>query len=145
MKALARLRGCAVAPEPSLFAYAHAQSASFLTLDNACLLNYLRRRLEIEVPSYKINNFSNTTISTAAKCTKISNWTLRGWTGVYGDKRGGGGRGKRRRGKEILGAGGYTKLCCILLILLYFYVLQCNNWVSEVSYLQWIRRWFHLS
>ena len=25
------------------------------------------------------------------------------------------------------------KICCILLILLYFYVLQCNNWVSEVS------------
>ena len=25
------------------------------------------------------------------------------------------------------------KICCILLILLYFYVLECNNWVSEVS------------
>ena len=24
-------------------------------------------------------------------------------------------------------------MCCILSILLYFYVLQCNNWVSEVS------------
>ena len=32
---------------------------------------------------------------------------------------------------EFLGRG-YTKICCILLILLYFYVLQCNNWVSEV-------------
>ena len=28
---------------------------------------------------------------------------------------------------------GYTKICYILPILLYFCVLQCNNWVSEVS------------
>ena len=55
-----------------------------------------------------------------------------------GDK-GGGGRGKRGRGTGEDGAGvgkfwggGYTKICCILPILLYFYVLQCNNWVSEV-------------
>ena len=34
MKALARLRGCTVAPESSLCAYAHAQSSSFSTLDN---------------------------------------------------------------------------------------------------------------
>ena len=41
-------------------------------------------------------------------------------------------------GREGAGIGkfwgrGYTKICCILLILLYFYVLQCNNWVSEVA------------
>ena len=52
----------------------------------------------------------------------------------------GGGRGKKGRGTGKEGAGvgkflgrGYTKICCIILILLYFYVLQCNNWVSEVS------------
>ena len=44
--------------------------------------------------------------------------------------KGDGGRGGG--GKEILGGGGYTKICCILLIFLYFYVLQCNNWISEV-------------
>ena len=35
-----------------------------------------------------------------------------------------------------MGAGvipNHTKICCILPILLYFYVLQCNKWVSEVS------------
>ena len=31
------------------------------------------------------------------------------------------------------GGGGYTNICCILPILLYFFVLQCNNWESEVS------------
>ena len=36
-------------------------------------------------------------------------------------------------GREIFGGGGYTKLYCILVILLYFYVLQCNQWVSELS------------
>ena len=41
--------------------------------------------------------------------------------------RGGTGGGTGERG------GGGTEICCILLILLYFYVLQCNNWVSEVS------------
>ena len=57
----------------------------------------------------------------------------------YGDKGGGdgdkgdGGRGKRGPGEGHFGSGCYTKICCILLILLYFYVLQCNNWVSEVS------------
>ena len=56
-----------------------------------------------------------------------------------GDKRGGGrgerGRGAGKRGRWYGNFGGvcYTKICCILLILLYFYVLQCNNWVSEVS------------
>ena len=62
-----------------------------------------------------------------------------------GGKGGGGwgksgrGQGKRGQGMGEEGAGvgkfwggGYTKLCCILPILLYFYVLQCNNWVSEV-------------
>ena len=35
---------------------------------------------------------------------------------------------------NFLGAGVIPKfICCILPILLYFYVLQCNNWVSEVS------------
>ena len=65
---------------------------------------------------------------------------MRGWTGRrgYGVK-GGGGRGYRGRGT---GEGGgergergrwfYTEICCILPILLNFYVLQCNNWVSEV-------------
>ena len=55
-----------------------------------------------------------------------------------GDK-GGGGQGKRGLGAGEEGAGVrkfwggcYTKIC-ILLILLYFYVLECNNWVSEVS------------
>ena len=58
-------------------------------------------------------------------------------TGIRG--RGGGrgtgvkGAGERGRGSVILGSGGYTKICCILPILLHFYVLQCNNWVSEVS------------
>ena len=62
--------------------------------------------------------------------------------GGGGDKwdggKGGGGWGKRGRGTGEGGAGvgkfgggGYTKICCILPILLYFYVLQCNNWVSE--------------
>ena len=37
------------------------------------------------------------------------------------------------RGYGNFGGGCYTKICCILLILLYFYVLECNNWVSEVS------------
>ena len=41
--------------------------------------------------------------------------------------------GKEGRGNGNFGGGCYTKICCILLILLYFYVLQCNNWVSEVS------------
>ena len=48
--------------------------------------------------------------------------------------RGGGERGKRGRGYGNFGGGCYTKICCTLLILLYFYVLQCNNWVSKVSY-----------
>ena len=48
------------------------------------------------------------------------------------DKRGGR-RGKRGQGYGNFVGGCYTKICCILLILLYFYVLQCNNWVSEVS------------
>ena len=52
-------------------------------------------------------------------------------TGI-GDK-GGGGRGKRGRGYGNFWGGCYTNICCILLILLYFYVLECNNWVSEVS------------
>ena len=43
------------------------------------------------------------------------------------------GRGKRGGDRENFWGGGYTQICCILLILLYFYVLQCNNWVSEVS------------
>ena len=47
-------------------------------------------------------------------------------------KRGGGQR-KRGQGYGNFGGGCYTKICCILLILLYFYVLQCNKWVSEVS------------
>ena len=41
-------------------------------------------------------------------------------------KEGAGDRGRGGGGKEIFGAG-------ILLILLYFYVLQCNKWVSVVS------------
>ena len=50
-----------------------------------------------------------------------------GWgAGISGTGVKGGG------GREILGAGVIPK-CCILPILLYFYVLQCNNWVSEVS------------
>ena len=49
-----------------------------------------------------------------------------------GGGRGKGGRGNRGRGREIFWGGGYTKNCCTILILLYFYVLQCNNWVSEV-------------
>ena len=32
-----------------------------------------------------------------------------------------------------MGAGVIPKIFCILPILHYFYVLQCNNWVSEVS------------
>ena len=53
-----------------------------------------------------------------------------GDTGVEGVGDGGRGAGVG----NFLGRG-YTKICCILLILLYFYVhvLQCNNWVSEVS------------
>ena len=43
-----------------------------------------------------------------------------------------GDRGRRGGGREFFGAGVYQNLF-ILLILLYFYVLQCNNWVSEVS------------
>ena len=73
---------------------------------------------------------------------------MRGWTGGGRDTgiRGGGGgvkgAGNRGRGGRgwgegagvgIFWGGGYTNICCILLILLYFYVLQCNNWVSEVS------------
>ena len=71
---------------------------------------------------------------------------IRGWGAGDGGKgagdgdKGGGGRGKRRQGAGEEGAGYgnfgggcYMKICCILLILLYFYVLQCNNWVSEVS------------
>ena len=67
----------------------------------------------------------------------------RGDTGIRGagdgDKgagdggKGGGERGKRGRGYGNFGGGCYMKICCILLILLYIYVLQCNNWVSEVS------------
>ena len=61
--------------------------------------------------------------------------------GVKGMGNGGSGvRGKRGQemGEEGAGVGnfwggGYTKICCILLILFYFYVLQCNKWVSEVS------------
>ena len=45
----------------------------------------------------------------------------------------GAGRRKRGRGYGNFGGGCYMKICCILLILLYFYVLECNNWVSEVS------------
>ena len=57
-----------------------------------------------------------------------------------GDKggRGWGNRGQQTReeggqGYGNFGGGCCTKICCILLILLYFYVLKCNNWVSEVS------------
>ena len=60
---------------------------------------------------------------------------LRGWTGgIRGAGNGGKGGGDGGRGGlwKFLGRG-YTKICCILPILLYFYVLQCNNWVSEVS------------
>ena len=59
-----------------------------------------------------------------------------GGTGVKGagdGDKGGWRRGGRRRGYGNFGGGCYTKICCILLILLYFYVLQRNNWVSEVS------------
>ena len=41
--------------------------------------------------------------------------------------------GKEGVGYGNFGVGCCTKICCILLIFLYFYVLQCNNWVSEVS------------
>ena len=44
------------------------------------------------------------------------------------------GWGKRGQGYGNFGGGCFTKICCILLILLYFYVLQCDNWVSEVSH-----------
>ena len=51
-----------------------------------------------------------------------------------GDKGGRGrGLGKRGQGYGNFGGGYYSKICCILLILFYSYVLQCNNWVSEVS------------
>ena len=56
-----------------------------------------------------------------------------GIKGAGDRERGGGERGKMGRGYRNFGGGCYTKICCILLILLYFYVLQCNNWVSEVS------------
>ena len=46
---------------------------------------------------------------------------------------GDGGRGGGGQGYGNFGGVCYTKICCILLFLLYFYVLQCNNWVSEVS------------
>ena len=55
-----------------------------------------------------------------------------GGEGAGDGERGDGRRGKRGRVGKFLGRG-YTKICCILLILLYFYVLQCNKWVSEVS------------
>ena len=45
----------------------------------------------------------------------------------------GAGTGEKWAGDGGRGGRDYTKICCILLILLYFYVLQCNNWVSEVS------------
>ena len=46
---------------------------------------------------------------------------------------GGEGAGEEGRGYGNFWGVCYTKICCILLILLYFYVLQCNNWISEVS------------
>ena len=58
---------------------------------------------------------------------------MRGWTGGGGGGGRGGdkGDGGREGGENFVG-GGYTKIC-ILPILLYFYILQCNNWVSKVS------------
>ena len=56
-----------------------------------------------------------------------------GIKGAGNGGRGGGGQRKRGQGYGNFGGGCYTKICCILLILLYFYVLQCNKWVSEVS------------
>ena len=63
-----------------------------------------------------------------------------GGKGGRGGGKGGEKRGKRGRGtgKEGKGVGkfwgrGYTKIYCILPILLNSFVLQCNNWVSEVS------------
>ena len=53
--------------------------------------------------------------------------------GVKGAGDGGRGTGEEGAGVGNFWGGGYTKICCILLIFLYFYVLQCNKWVSEVS------------
>ena len=56
-------------------------------------------------------------------------------TGIKGAGDGGkgGGDGGKEGGRRGKRGRGYTKICCNLPILLYFYVLQCNNWVSEVS------------
>ena len=56
-------------------------------------------------------------------------WGKRGW-GI-GEE--GAGMGEEGAGVRKFWGGCYTKICCVLLILLYFYVLQCTNWVSEVS------------
>ena len=69
--------------------------------------------------------------------TKKRGWTGRGgggwvkgqWTGVKGA-----GDGGRRGGDREFFRGGVIPKCVVFLpILLYFYVLQCNSWVSEVS------------
>ena len=52
-------------------------------------------------------------------------------TGIRGQGMGVKGTGVKGA-RRSWGRGFIQKMCCILLILLYFYVLQCNSWISEV-------------